>query len=106
MAAVSSIVLADLFTASGFAQMASPPALPAETSPVTVIDGNAIPGTGVDNVLQLLKRLDAGFTGNGNLGTELDAGGAGESHAALRNLDTLVLLDGRRIAASPFSSTD
>ena len=44
------------------------------------------------------------FAGNGNVGTELNNGGAGESNVALRNLSTLVLLNGRRVANSPVSN--
>lgn len=82
-----------------------PPASLVGSNPVTVIDGTAIPSLGDDNILQVLKRLDVSFTGNGNLGTELDNGGAGESYVALRNLTTLVLLDGQRLTSSPFSNS-
>jgi iron complex outermembrane receptor protein len=80
------------------------------SSPVTIIDSTAVEASGDTNILMALKRLDTGFAGNSSYGTEdnngsqgLSASGAGESYVALRNLTTLVLLDGRRIAASAFS---
>lgn len=83
------------------------------SSPVTIIDSTAITGSGDTNLLMVLKRLDTGFAGNSSYGTEnnngsqgLSASGAGESYVALRNLTTLVLLDGRRIAASAFSGNN
>jgi len=44
------------------------------------------------------------FSGNGNIGTELNNGGAGESNVALRNLTTLVLINGNRMVGSPNSN--
>jgi iron complex outermembrane receptor protein len=82
-----------------------PPSALVGANPVTIIDSSVIASTGENNILEVLKRLDVSFTGNGNLGTELDNGGAGESYVALRNLTTLVLMDGQRITTSPFSNS-
>jgi outer membrane receptor protein involved in Fe transport len=75
-------------------------------SPVTVVDSTQVEGFGDTNILESLKRLDVAFTGNGNLGTEANNvgdGGGGESYVALRNLTTLVLMDGHRLPVSAFS---
>lgn len=73
-------------------------------SPVISIDHAAIDLSGATDSLQLLKQLTPLFAGNGNIGTELNNGGAGESNVALRNLSTLVLLNGRRVTNSPVSN--
>ena len=73
-------------------------------SPVISIDHNAIDLSGATDALQMVKQLTPLFAGNGNVGTELNNGGAGESNVALRNLSTLVLLNGRRIVNSPVSN--
>jgi iron complex outermembrane receptor protein len=75
-------------------------------SPISIIDNTSMLMTGETNVLQVLNHLDTAFTGNGNLGTtanNVGGGGGGESYLALRNLTTLVLLDGNRVAVSAFS---
>ena len=73
-------------------------------SPVISIDRTAIDLSGATDALQMVKSLTPFFAGNGNVGTELNNGGRGESNVALRNLSTLVLLNGRRIANSPVSN--
>ncbi|MSU48976.1 MAG: hypothetical protein EXS37_07810 [Opitutus sp.] len=73
-------------------------------SPILTIERAEIGQTGATDALRLLKDLASVFTGNGNTGNEVDNGGFGESYVALRNLPTLVLLNGRRLANSPFSS--
>jgi iron complex outermembrane receptor protein len=73
-------------------------------SPVLTIERADIGQNGATDALRLLKDLAPVFTGNGNTGNEVDNGGFGESYIALRNLQTLVLLNGRRLANSPFSS--
>ena len=73
-------------------------------SPVVTIDRTAIQDSGATDALRLLKQLSPAFSGSGNIGNEIDFQGAGESFAALRNLPTLVLVNGRRLANSPFSS--
>lgn len=118
-----------LFAAqAAFAQTAAAPATPAEESvkldkfvvtgsyipiagvataiPVTVLDSKAIEATGVtSNVMEILRKAAPQFTGNGNLGnTNANiASGAtgGGSQVAFRNTQTLVLLNGRRVAYAP-----
>ena len=65
-------------------------------SPVVIITRSDIGLTGATDPLRLLKSLTPFFGGNGNVGTELNNGGDGSSNIALRNLTTLVLLNGRR----------
>jgi iron complex outermembrane receptor protein len=62
--------------------------------------------SGSTDPLQLLRQMTPYFAGNGNVGTELNNGGAGESNVALRNLTTLVLLNGNRLPISGISSTN
>lgn len=75
-------------------------------SPILTIERASIGQSGTTDALRLLKDLAPVFTGNGNTGNEVDNGGFGESYVALRNLQTLVLLNGRRLANSPFSSNN
>jgi len=75
-----------------------------KASPIITIERAAIGQSGTTDALRLLKDLAPVFTGNGNTGNEVDNGGFGESYVALRNLPSLVLLNGRRLANSPFSS--
>jgi iron complex outermembrane receptor protein len=81
-------------------------------SPVDVLSSARIREVGVADPLMTLKRTVPGFTGSGNyFGTannnvNLGAGYqafTSESYASLRNLPTLVLLDGQRIVSSAFS---
>ena len=74
-------------------------------SPVVTVQASEIGKSGATDALQILKQLTPYFAGNGNVGTELNNGGAGESNVALRNMRTLVLLNGQRMASSPFSQT-
>jgi iron complex outermembrane receptor protein len=73
-------------------------------SPVVTIENSSIGMSGATDALGLMKKLTPFFAGNGNVGTELNNGGGGESNVALRNLTTLVLLNGHRMVASPNSS--
>src|SRR5262249_38088543 len=75
-------------------------------SPILTIERTAIGQSGTTDALRLLKDVAPVFTGNGNVGNEQDNGGFGESYVQLRNLNTLVLLNGRRLANSPFSSNN
>jgi iron complex outermembrane receptor protein len=75
-------------------------------SPVVTIESSDIGQSGATDPLRLLRQLTPFFAGSGNLGTEANNGYAGESNVALRNLTTLVLLNGQRMAYSPFSSTN
>jgi iron complex outermembrane receptor protein len=73
-------------------------------SPVTTIQSSDIGQSGATDPLRLLRQLTPLFAGNGNQGTEANNGAAGESYVALRNLTTLVLIDGQRITGSPFQN--
>lgn len=74
--------------------------------PLTVIDQKAIEDSGVaTNLLDLLHKVSPQFTGNGNIGNA-NAGTsmgltAGGSAVFFRNLQTLVLVNGRRMAYAP-----
>ncbi len=73
-------------------------------APVDTISASSIEKTSSQDVLNLLQKLTPNFQGNGNLGQTVNNGGNGEAYVSLRNLSTLVLLDGKRLANSPFSS--
>src|ERR1043165_4556486 len=73
-------------------------------SPVVQIESGTIGASGATDALRLLRQITPLFAGNGNIGTELNNGGAGESNVALRNLTTLVLINGRRIVGSANSN--
>jgi iron complex outermembrane recepter protein len=75
-------------------------------NPVVSLENSEIGMSGTTDALQLIKQLTPYFSGNGNIGTELNNGGAGESNVALRNLTTLVLVNGQRMITSPFSNTN
>ena len=79
-----------------------PVAVEVNASPVVSIERADIGQSGTTDALRLLKQMTPVFTGNGNTGNEVDNGGYGESYVALRNLVTLVLVNGRRMANSPF----
>jgi iron complex outermembrane receptor protein len=74
-------------------------------SPVVSIEAAEIGRSGATDPLQMLKQMTPYFAGNGNIGTESNNGYAGESNVALRNLETLVLINGQRMVNSPFSNT-
>ncbi len=70
--------------------------------PVTILGRPDLEATGLDtNLLEVLQKRMPIFAGNGNLGSTNSnvgvAGTYGGSNVALRNLDTLVLLNGRRL---------
>ena len=73
-------------------------------SPVVTIQSTDVGQSGATDPLRLMRQLTPFFAGSGNTGTEANNGAAGESNVALRNLNTLVLIDGQRITASPFQS--
>lgn len=80
-----------------------PTALDALAAPVTILGRADLESTGLDtNLLEVLQKRLPIFAGNGNLGaTNSNVGAnstAGGSQASLRNLSTLVLLNGRRVA--------
>ena len=116
-----------LFAANAaFAQSASPAPAPAEepvklekftvtgsylpvsatvnASPVVTIEKSDIGQSGATDPLRLLRQLTPFFAGSGNQGTEANNGASGESYIALRNLTTLVLINGQRVVGSPFQS--
>ena len=69
-------------------------------SPVVVIERSKIGASGATDALRLLKSLTPLFQGNGNFGQELNNGGSGRTFLSLRNLTTLVLMNGRRTATN------
>ncbi len=73
-------------------------------SPVVTIQSSDIGQSGATDPMRLLRQVTPFFAGNGNIGTEANNGAAGESNVALRNLTTLVLINGQRLVGSPFTS--
>lgn len=74
--------------------------------PVTTIDAAKIENSGVTtNLLEVLRKTTPQFTGNGNLGStnaNIASGNTGGgSQLAFRNTQTLVLINGRRLAYAP-----
>jgi iron complex outermembrane receptor protein len=74
--------------------------------PIQIIDAAAIEGSGINtNVLDVLRKTVPQIQGANNLGVENAniSGGSnnGASNVALRNVDTLVLFNGKRMAANP-----
>lgn len=79
-------------------------------APVTVIGPTQIENSGVTNdLLQVIRKTAPQFSGNANLGNDngnIIAGSTnGASELALRNAATLVLVNGRRLAAAPVAAT-
>src|SRR4051812_38238068 len=72
-------------------------------SPVVQISQSDIGQSGATDPIRLLRQLTPFFAGSGNVGTEANNGSAGESYVALRNLTTLVLINGQRIVGSGFT---
>jgi iron complex outermembrane receptor protein len=75
----------------------------AKALPVQVIDAAAIQQSGVNSsVLDVLRKTIPQIEGGANVGLEnANTGGAannGGSQVSLRNIDTLVLIDGKRVA--------
>ncbi len=73
--------------------------------PVTIVNAEAIARSGVStNVLDILRKQVPAFAGRSNTGNSNAANTnqntAGGSSIQLRNLDTLVLVNGRRVASS------
>ena len=78
--------------------------------PVITVDTKTIENSGDNtNVLEILRKTVPQFSGNGNLGSANSNVGSGStnggSQLALRNTSTLVLINGRRVAYSPVSSS-
>lgn len=79
-------------------------------APVTVIGPTQIEQSGVTNdLLQVVRKTAPQFSGNGNLGTDngniASNSTNGGSALALRNAATLVLVNGRRLAAAPVAAS-
>lgn len=73
-------------------------------SPVDVYHEDTLTQVAATDVSDLLRKTSVVFMGSGNVGQELNNGGTGESSIAIRNLPTLVLMNGRRLANSSFSA--
>jgi len=73
-------------------------------APVDTIAVEQIQKVGQQDVLATLKKLNPNFAGNGNVGQEGNNGYGGEAYVSIRNLPTLVLLDGQPLAGSAFSN--
>jgi iron complex outermembrane receptor protein len=87
-----------------------PAAANAIATPVITVDATALDQSATrSNILDSLRKTVPQFSGNGNLGTNnANIGGGttnGGSAVSLRNADTLVLINGRRMAVSPVSGT-
>jgi iron complex outermembrane receptor protein len=87
-----------------------PTAADAVAAPVTIINREEIERTGLaSNLLEVVQARLPSFAGSGNLGAtngNISGGSAtsGGSQLSLRNLSTLVLLDGRRLPDSGASA--
>src|SRR5206468_5997655 len=73
-------------------------------APVDIVPAERIQQAGSQDVLATLKALNPGFAGNSNVGQTVNNGAFGEANVAIRNLSTLVLLNGRRLGNSSFSN--
>lgn len=73
-------------------------------SPVDVVQADVIEKVAATDVTDLLRKTSVAFLGASNVGQEDNNGGFGEANVALRNLSTLVLVNGRRLANSSFSN--
>ncbi|HUK81542.1 MAG TPA: TonB-dependent receptor plug domain-containing protein, partial [Verrucomicrobiae bacterium] len=73
-------------------------------APLETISAAQIQKVGATDVSDLVKKLSSSFSGNGNVGQEVDNGGFGEANLLIYNLPTLVLLNGRRLGNSSFSN--
>ncbi|MBI3418038.1 MAG: TonB-dependent receptor plug domain-containing protein [Verrucomicrobia bacterium] len=79
-------------------------------SPVQTITAEDIHQAGSGDVLQVLAKISPQFYGSGNIGQVANnfsiagASPAGEANVAIRNLPTLVLLNGRRLGNSALSA--
>ena len=87
-----------------------PTAADSTDAPVVILGRNDIEQTGLNaNLLQILRESIPAFAGRSNAGvtnaTNVNQNTAGGSQIALHNLDTLILLNGRRIAMSGINAT-
>jgi iron complex outermembrane receptor protein len=72
-------------------------------SPIEVVTSETIQQANPTDITDLLRRTSVAFLGSDNIGQEVNNDGKGEAGVAVRNLPTLVLLNGRRLAKSSFS---
>ena len=84
---------------------ALPTTLDAVAVPVNIVGQEKIQAAGVNtNALEILRKVIPAFEGRGNTGNNnannTNQNTAGGSQARLRDLDTLVLINGRRVAVS------
>lgn len=131
LATMSLLATGGLFAVSGYAQTTAdsskqnepqvlekfevtgsylPPAGNTVAIPVISVTSEIIANSGNStNVLEILRKTVPQFSGNGNLGSTNSnvASGStnGGSMVSLRNTSTLVLINGRRVAYSPVSSS-
>ncbi|QYM79452.1 TonB-dependent receptor [Horticoccus luteus] len=87
-----------------------PPAANSVAIPVISVTSQVIANSGnTTNVLEILRKTVPQFSGNGNLGSTNSNVGSGRTNGgsmvSLRNTATLVLINGRRVAYSPVSSS-
>jgi iron complex outermembrane receptor protein len=86
-----------------------PYSVDAPAVPVTVVGLDAIQATGETDLLEVVRKAVPQFVGNANLGGSNSNIGSGTtnggSRLALRNVNTLVLVNGRRAAFAPVSAT-
>ncbi len=81
----------------------------AKSMPVQIVDAKAIALSGVNtNVLDVLRKTVPQIQGGNNIGVENANIGVGStnggSQASLRNTDTLVLINGKRVASAPVAA--
>ncbi|HEY6170302.1 MAG TPA: Plug domain-containing protein, partial [Verrucomicrobiae bacterium] len=73
-------------------------------APVETLGTAEIEKIAPTDTLALLKKMSTSFSGNGNVGQTVNNGGFGEANLQLRNLPTLIMLNGRRLGNSSFSN--
>ena len=79
-------------------------------APISLLTPEIIARSGITNdLLQVIRKTAPQFTGNANLGGDNGNIGSGSTNGgsalALRNLPTLVLVNGRRMTAAPVGAT-
>ncbi|MBZ5565081.1 MAG: TonB-dependent receptor plug domain-containing protein, partial [Acidobacteriia bacterium] len=73
---------------------------------MNIVTTTKIQEAGAADILTTLKKVDPAFAGSANIGAELNNNSAnpGEGNISIRNLPTLVLINGRRVANSALSA--
>ncbi|AOS43782.1 Colicin I receptor precursor [Lacunisphaera limnophila] len=86
-----------------------PYSVDAPAVPVTMVGIDDIKDTGETDLLEVLRKAVPQFVGNANMGAQNSSIGGGDtnggSRLSLRNVQTLVLINGRRAAFAPVSAT-